>query len=103
MSTIRAVDLANAAADVVEGLEAGTLRPADTERRAVAAMREQFGIVGSGPADPLWSLHGDVARQYLAAGGLTAAELGEWLSVQRRREQPADADTEPDHQVPGDQ
>jgi hypothetical protein len=52
----------------------------------VAACRELFGIVGSGPEDPLWELHGDVARQYLAAGGASANELAEWTEVQRRRE-----------------
>jgi hypothetical protein len=43
--------------------------PTDVERRAVDACRELFGVVGSGPDDPFWSLHGDVCRQYLAGGG----------------------------------
>lgn len=84
--TVTAEDAVNAAADVIAGLTSGTLAPADVGRRAVDTARELFGIVGAGPADPLWSLHGDVCRQYLAAGGIGAAELVEWLACQRRRE-----------------
>ena len=89
-TTVTAADVINAASDTLLDIETGALTPADVERRAVDACREMFGLVGSGPADALWSLHGDVCRQYLAAGGLTAAELAEWLAVQRRRETETD-------------
>ena len=73
-------DVVNAASDTLAAVEAGTLRPDDVERRAVDACRELFGVVGTGADDPLWSLHGDVVWQYLAAGGVTAAELREWAA-----------------------
>ncbi|HTX96516.1 MAG TPA: hypothetical protein VME67_17620 [Mycobacterium sp.] len=63
------------------------------------ACRALFGVVGSGPSDPLWDLHRDVCRQYLEAGGLTSAEIAEWLAVQRRRETsstPDEPDTTPE-------
>jgi hypothetical protein len=80
------VDLVNASSDVLAEVEAGTLRPGDVEGRAVAVCRETFGIVGAGPADPLWSLHADICRQFLERGGMSANELAEWTAVQRRRE-----------------
>lgn len=89
-AAITLADVINAATDVLDGITTGTLSAADVEARAVDACRELFGIVGSGPADPLWQLHGDVCRQYLAAGGVSAAELVEWLAVQRRREAKGD-------------
>jgi hypothetical protein len=79
-------DVVNAASDALRDVETGVLRPAEVERRAVDACRELFGIVGAGPSDALWELHGDVTRQYLAAGGMSADEIAEWLAVQRRRE-----------------
>ena len=94
MTHTTAADVVNAASDVLGGIEHGTLSPADVEQRAVDACRDLFGIVGSGTTDALWSLHGDVCRQFLAAGGLTSNEIAEWLAVQRRRE--ADADSVPE-------
>lgn len=87
--TVTAVDVVTAATDAVEGIENGTLTPAGVQRRAVDACRELFGIVGT-EGDPLWPLHADTTRQFLAAGGMSAAELGEWLAVQQRREAEAD-------------
>jgi len=83
---ITAADVINAAAGAIEGITGGSLRPEDVERRAVEAMRETFGLVGADATDPLWSLHGDVCRQYLAAHGVSANELREWASVQQRFE-----------------
>lgn len=83
---VTAADVVNAATDVLDGITSGSLSPAEVERRAVDACRSLFAVVGSDPSDPLWSLHGDITRQYLAAGGLSANELAEWLAVQRRRE-----------------
>jgi hypothetical protein len=36
-----------------------------------------------GPGDPLWPAQLEVARQVIAAGGIPANELQEWLAVQR--------------------
>lgn len=69
------------AGDVAEG----RLHPASLAEAALVECRALFGTV-AGPHDALWPLQGDVARQVLAAGGVPAAELSEWLAVQRRRE-----------------
>lgn len=79
-------DVVNAASDTLRDVETGVLSAADVETRAVEQCRTLFGVVGAGPADPLWSLHLDVARQVLGAGGLSANEMAEWLAVQKRRE-----------------
>lgn len=79
-------DVVNAATDVLDGITSGRLSAADVQTRAVEEMRRMFGVIGAGASDPLWSVHGDVCRQFLAAGGLSADELAEWLAVQRRRE-----------------
>lgn len=42
--------------------------------------RELFAAV-VGPGDPLWPLHIEVTRQVLAADGIPAGELTEWLAV----------------------
>jgi hypothetical protein len=78
-------DVVNAASDTLAAVEAGSLGAAEVETRAVAACRELVGQV-NGAGDVLWPLHLDVARQVLEAGGLSAAELREWLAVQQRRE-----------------
>ncbi|ORL76415.1 hypothetical protein [Prescottella equi] len=67
------------ARDVAEG------RVTVDELAAVAAAecRDLFAAV-VGPQDPLWPLHVEVARQVLAAGGIPAGELTEWLAVARR-------------------
>ena len=80
------VDCTDAAADLLEQIENNQLDPATVEARAVAACKRLFGLVGSGPADPLWSTHADITKQFLGAGGLTADEIAEWLALQRRRE-----------------
>jgi hypothetical protein len=85
-TAVTAADVINAASDTLRDIETGALTPAEVERRATDACRELFGLVGSGPGDPLWELHRDITRQYLAAGGVSANELAEWLAVQRRRE-----------------
>lgn len=89
---VTVADCVNAASDIHAEIEAGTLDPARIERRAVDACRSLFGLVGNGPDDPLWSLHLDITRQFLGAGGLSAAELAEWLAVQRRREGAAEGE-----------
>ncbi|UGQ43407.1 flagellar hook-length control protein [Rhodococcus aetherivorans] len=83
--TVTLADCVNAASDVLAEVEAGTLDPTTIESRAADACRALVGQVGT-PADPLWDLHVDIARQVLAAGGLTASELSEWHAVQARRE-----------------
>ena len=79
-------DVVNAASDTLRDVETGVLSAANVEARAVEQCRTLVGVVGAGPADPLWSLHLDVARQVLGAGGLSANEIAEWLAVQKRRE-----------------
>jgi hypothetical protein len=61
------------------------------EATAVAELRELFGTV-TGPDDPLWMLQVDVCRAVLAAGGIPADELTEWLAVARQREATAKDD-----------
>jgi len=79
-------DVVEAAYGVLGELTEGTLSGATAQQRAAEVCRATFGVVGTGPDDPLWALHTDVVRQFLGAGGLTAAELTEWLAVQRHRE-----------------
>ena len=62
---LTAADVVNAAADTIDGITSGTLRASEVQARAVAAMRETFGRVGSGPSDALYALHVDVIRQGL--------------------------------------
>ena len=80
------VDAVRSAYKVLGEIDAGTLTGGDVTNRAVEVCKSTVGVVGSGPADPLWPLHADIARQFLAAGGLSAAELAEWVAVQKRRE-----------------
>lgn len=77
-----AVDAAmGVAADVAEG----RLSPLQLDAQAVQECRQLAGTV-VGPDDPLWPLQCEVARQVLAAGGVPANELQEWLAVQRARD-----------------
>ena len=73
--------------DVAEG----RLNPAALEAAAVAECRQLVGQV-IGPGDALWPLQVEVARGVLAAGGVPANELAEWLAVQRQAEGDADSD-----------
>ncbi|WP_020109609.1 hypothetical protein [Nocardia sp. 348MFTsu5.1] len=72
------------AMSVAKQVADGTLHPADLDRAAADECRVLFGTV-AGPDDPLWPLHLDVARGVLAAGGIPADELTEWLAVARQR------------------
>lgn len=74
----------DAAMDIAKDVAEGRIAPTDLESAAVEQCRELFATV-YGPADPLWSVHVDVARQVLAFGGLGADELAEWVAVQRTR------------------
>lgn len=80
-------DVAAAEAVVVLMTEVseGRLTAATMADRAAQRIRELFGEC-DGPTDPLWPVHVDLCRQVLGHGGLSAAELTEWLAVQRRRE-----------------
>lgn len=80
------VDAVRSAYRVLGEIDAGTLTGGGVTDRAVEVCKSTVGVVGSGPADPLWSLHADIARQFLAAGGLSSEELSEWVAVQKRRE-----------------
>lgn len=70
---------------VAKDLAEGRLSPADVEGPAIAQCEALFGRV-AGVGDPLWELQCDVARRVLAAGGVPANELAEWLAVQRLAE-----------------
>lgn len=74
-----------AAMAIAEDVTAGRVQVSDLEQAAVDQCRELFGVV-YGPDDALWALHGDIARQYLHAGGMSVDELSEWLAVLRTRE-----------------
>lgn len=74
-----------AALAVAKDVAEGRVSPAQLDDAALEACRSVFGTV-AGPDDPLWPLQADVARQVLAAGGVPANELQEWLAVQRRRD-----------------
>lgn len=68
------------ATDVAEG----RLDPADLEAQAVAELQQLVGTV-VGPGDLAWDLQVQIARGVLAAGGIPADELSEWLAVERHR------------------
>jgi hypothetical protein len=79
---LRGVD---AAMSVANDIADGRLDPDDLDAATAAACQALFGTV-AGPDDPLWSLQADVTRQVIAAGGIPANELQEWLAVQRSRD-----------------
>ncbi|CAA0136338.1 Uncharacterised protein [Mycolicibacterium vanbaalenii] len=74
-----------AALGVAREVAEGTLAPAVLDAEVVEQCR---GLVGQviGPGDALWGLQCEVARGVLAAGGVPADELAEWLAVQRQGE-----------------
>lgn len=77
-----AQDAIKAAMSVAKDVAEGRMDPAELDAVAVAECRELFGRV-EGPADPLWDLHVDVARQVLGLDGIPVDELAEWLAVAR--------------------
>lgn len=80
-----------AAMGVARDVAEGRLSPAALEAAAVAECRTLVGQV-IGPDDAVWPLQLEVARGVLAAGGVPADELAEWLAVQRQAEQGVDSD-----------
>lgn len=77
-------DIIRAAASVGRDAAEGRLSPGQLEAQAAAELRALFGtVVGDG--DPAWPVQLDVARGVLAAGGIPADELSEWLAVARHR------------------
>jgi hypothetical protein len=70
---------------IANDVTAGRIDPAELERVAVEECRELFGTV-TGPDNPLWPLHVEVARGVLAAGGIPFGELQEWAGLARHRE-----------------
>lgn len=77
-------DVIKSAAAVARDAAEGRLSSADLNQAVADECRELFGVV-AGPDDPLWPLHVDIARQVLAAGGLSATEVAEWAAVLNRR------------------
>jgi hypothetical protein len=74
-----------AAMGVARDIAEGRLAGGQVDAEAVSACRAlAFTVVDS--SDPLWPDQCEVARQIIAAGGIPANELSEWLAVQRRRD-----------------
>lgn len=88
--TVTDADVVESAYAVLGGITDGSLSGAAVEQRAVEVCRRTFGAVG-GPDDPLWPVQIDVARQVLGHCGIPAAELAQWLSAARSRENPGSA------------
>lgn len=83
-----AEDAIKAAMGVARDVAEGRLSAADLERQAAVEARAMFGTV-IGPSDALWGLHVEVARQVVALGGVSAAELAEWAVVLAEPQAPA--------------
>jgi hypothetical protein len=78
-------DAVAAAMSIAEDITSGVLEPEQLESEVAVACRELLGTV-VGPDDQLlWPLQVQVCRGVLAAGGIPANELAEWLAVARRR------------------
>lgn len=92
-SAITTDDVIKAATSVARDAAEGRLNPATLEAQLETELRALVGVV-AGPADPLFALQVDIARGVLAAGGIPAAELAEWLAVARRRADGADVSAE---------
>lgn len=82
--TITTEDAIKAAASVARDLADGRIAPTDLEHHAVSELRQLAGEV-VGPGDPVWPLQVQIAHGVLAAGGIDADELSEWLAVARHR------------------
>ncbi|SIJ61645.1 flagellar hook-length control protein [Mycobacteroides abscessus subsp. bolletii] len=77
-------DIIRAAASVGRDAAEGRLSPDQLEAQARAEVLAIAGeVVGEG--DPLWEVQLGIARGVLAAGGVPADELSEWLAVARHR------------------
>lgn len=89
-----AQDAIKAAMTVAKDVAEGRLDPAALDAAVAAECRQLFAFV-TGPADPLWDIHVEVARQVLALDGIPVDELAEWLAVTRKaqgiKEAPADS------------
>ncbi|MCA4726894.1 hypothetical protein [Mycolicibacterium fortuitum] len=90
---------AEAVAVLMTEVTEGTLTGATMTERAADRCRQMFGSV-AGSEDPLWPVQLDVARQVLGRGGIAAAELAQWLSAARSRENPSGATDCPSALVP---
>ena len=77
-------DAIKAAMAIARDIAEGRMPPATLEAEAEAAVRELAGVV-VGPGDLAWPAQVDIARQVLAAGGLSVDEQLEWLAVARSR------------------
>jgi hypothetical protein len=77
-------DGVEAAMSVAEDLTSGALDPAALVSEVAATCRDLFAEV-VGPDDPIWAVQAQVCRGVLAAGGIPADELAEWLAVARHR------------------
>lgn len=85
MSYTSKSDAVKAAMQIATDVTEGKVQVDELEAAAVAECRKLFGTV-YGPDDPLWDLHLDISRQFIAMNGFTADELAEWVAVMRSRE-----------------
>lgn len=95
---------AEAVAVLMDEVAAGKLTGEAMAQQAADRCAAMFGNV-AGPGDPLWEVHVAVARQVLGFAGIPVAELAQWLSVARNRENPANSvncTPEPDSATVGD-
>lgn len=88
------VAAAEAVAVLMTEVSEGRLTAAMMADRAAARCREVFGEC-DGPTDPLWAVHVEICRAVLGHGGLAAAELAQWTSAARSRENPSAAEDHP--------
>jgi hypothetical protein len=77
-------DGVEAAMSIAEDISAGRLDPAALVSQVVDTCRDLLSTV-AGPDDPIWAVQVQVCRGVLAAGGIPADELAEWLAVARHR------------------
>ncbi|WP_454231527.1 hypothetical protein [Mycolicibacterium fortuitum] len=83
------IGAAEAVAVLMQEVSEGRLTTATLADRAADRCREVFGTC-DGPTDPLWPVHVEVCRTVLGHGGLPAAELAQWATVARSRENPGE-------------
>lgn len=84
MTTMTKRDAVDAAMTVAEQIADGRLDPSALQAQTVIELRELVGTV-LGEGDPLFDLQCQIARGVLAADGIPASELAEWLAVARNR------------------
>lgn len=70
--------------DLAKDVAEGRVSPADLDREAAAKTLELYRIV-DGPADPIWPIQVEIARQVMARGGIPLEEMQQWVAVAMSR------------------